>query len=46
VADEGNISMEHWCNDIDKKTEVLGLQKTSTKIQLGKLAIKQGTSCT
>jgi hypothetical protein len=40
------MGTEHWCNENDKKTEVLALQKTSNKIQLDKPEIKTGTSCT
>jgi hypothetical protein len=40
------MGMKHWCNNIDEKTEVPALQKTSNKIQLGKPEIKPGTSCT
>jgi len=39
------MGMKHWSNDIDKKTEISALQKTSNKIQLEKPEIKPGTSC-
>jgi hypothetical protein len=39
------MGTKHWCNDIDKKTEILALQKTSSKMQVEKPEIKLGTSC-